>query len=303
MRAAAEHLTPVSLELGGKSPCIIDKSAKMESVVHRIWSFKWGFNVGQICVAPDYVLIHKSRADEFIDALKKRIRDAYGDDPKLNASYGRVINANHVNRIKGLLVETKGEIVQGSLQDIDPSDHYIPPTIVLNPRMGEPLVTEEIFGPVLPVIVIDSIDDAIKKVKSICSRPLALYVYAEDKKVIDHVLDSTLSGGAAINTSMEQILNPNMPFGGVGASGMGNYHGKFGFDTFTHKRSVLHQDTLLMKHSTLPDNPGDEVYDLGVKLTITGLLSDTQRRILKGVAGFGTLWAAGLGIKFMKSRL
>lgn len=300
MKAAAEHLTPVSLELGGKSPCIVDKSAKMESVVHRIWSYKWGVNVGQICVAPDYVLIHRSRAEEFIVAMKKRLSDAYGANPKDNASYGRVINANHVNRIRGLLLETQGDFIQGSLEEIDPSDHYIPPTIVLNPQLGEPLMTEEIFGPVLAVVVVDSIDEALETVHAVCAKPLALYVYSEDKKAIDHVLDNTLSGGVAVNSSMEHILNPNLPFGGVGTSGMGSYHGKAGFDTFTHKRSVLQQDTLLMKGSTLPDNPTDDMYDLGVKLTVTGLFSETQKRMLKSLCGIG---AAGLGLKMLRSRL
>jgi len=300
LRAAAEHLTPVTLELGGKSPVIIDKSAKMTSVVGRVSSAKW-LNAGQICIAPDYVLVHKDREEEFIAGMKQQLKDSYGADPKASPDYGRVINASHVHRISGLLEKTQGEVVVGGMSQVDPQAHYIPPTIVRGCKMGEPLLTEEIFGPVLPVIAVDDMEDAVRKVKEVCDRPLALYVYAEDGKASEQVLNNTISGGGCVNSSLEHIMVADLPFGGVGGSGYGSYHGKAGFDEFTHQRGILHQDTLLQKGPAAPPPPyKDSIYDLAVKATITGFLTDSQRDVLghvKSVVGAAALGAAAWGLR------
>merc|ERR1719469_1863303 len=216
LKAAAEHLTPVTLELGGKSPVIIDKSAKIQTAIDRVSAAKW-LNAGQICVAPDYVLVHKDVAQEFLEGMKKKIGDAFGADPKASPHFGRIINSNHVRRINGLLDETQGTVVAGGA-GVDPDNKYFPPTLVKDPKMGEPLLMEEIFGPVLPIMSVDNMDEAIDKVNSICDRPLALYVYSEDQSATDKVLNNTLSGGCAVNTSFEHLTNFNLPFGGVSSS-------------------------------------------------------------------------------------
>lgn len=279
LKAAAEYLTPVTLELGGKSPVIVDKSAKMQAVIERIALSKYATNVGQICVAPDYVIIHKDREEEFITGMKKHCEeDLFGKNTKESPHYGRVINANHVKRIQGLLSQTKGQIVMGSADAIDADSHYIPPTLVRNAEIGEPLLTEEIFGPVLPILTTNNIEDAVKTVNSIDHQPLALYVFSEDSKATDYVLNNTASGGGAVNTTLQHLLNANLPFGGTGASGYGSYHGKAGFDEFTHRRSFLHQDTTIMRGSPIPPKPSDMIYDIIVKATMTGFLSKAHRK-------------------------
>jgi len=282
--AAARHLTPVTLELGGKSPVIVDKSAKMQSVVERIARYKWGLNAGQICIAPDFVLIDKSREEEFITAMKAHVKDLFGEDPKTSDKYARVINDRHVNRIAALLKGTKGEVVFGGMDTVDPQAHFFPPTLVRNAQLGEHLLTEEIFGPILPVVATESVADAVQKANSVCDRPLALYVFSEDQNVIDYVMNNTTSGGVAINTCMDHAGNPNMPFGGVGGSGYGAYHGKHGFDEFSHRRSCLQQDTTIMKGvPALPE------YDFLVKVLITGFFSPMQRQMMKVAAGVAIL--------------
>lgn len=297
LKAAAEHLTPVTLELGGKSPVIIDKSAKLQTAIDRIFAAKFGINSGQICVAPDYVLVHKDLERQFAEGMKTKITNAFGSDPKSNPNFGRIINAGHVKRIGGLLDKTRGEIVAGGAETVDPGSNYFPPTLVQNVSMGEPLLTEEIFGPVLPVMGVQSMEEATEKVNAICGKPLALYVYSEDQQATQTVLNNTNSGGVGINTSLEQLMNSNLPFGGVGSSGYGAYHGKAGFDEFTHRRSVLHQDTMISKGASLPDNPPDKMYDLVVKLTITGFLTKEQKQKLwYGFLACGAV-AAGTAVR------
>merc|ERR1712226_109544 len=234
------------------------------------------------------------------EGMKKKISDAFGGDPKASPDFGRVIDDRHVARINALLSETQGHVVAGGPDAVDPDGHYFPPTLVQDAKMGEPLLTEEIFGPVLPIIAVDNVDEAIEKVNAICDRPLALYVYSEDRTVTDKVLNGTLSGGAAVNTCFEQLLNANLPFGGVGASGMGAYHGKHGFDEFTHKRSVLKQDTVIMKGAAMPDQPPEGMYDIAVKALVTGFLTERQRHLAKS-----GLLAVGVGMAgvLVRSRL
>jgi aldehyde dehydrogenase (NAD+) len=289
-------LTPCTLELGGKSPVIIDKSAKIQTAIERVSAAKW-LNVGQICVAPDYVLVHKDREQEFIDGMKKKINVAFGENPKDSPHFGRVINGNHVRRINELLSKTQGTVVAGGAEAVDPDSRYFPPTLVKDAKMGEPLLTEEIFGPVLPILSVDSMEDAVNKVNTICDRPLALYVYSEDKAATNTVLNGTLSGGVGVNTSLEQLSNNNLPFGGVGGSGYGAYHGKAGFDEFSHRRSVLKQDTLLMKGASFPDKPSDQMFDMAVKMMVTGFLTEQQRQVVKVGLTAGAVVLAGAALR------
>lgn len=200
--------------------------------------------------------------------MKKKIEFLFGSDPKASPYYGRVINGNHVRRIEGLLNQTQGSVVVGDKDSIDPDSNYFPPTLVRDAKIGEPLLSEEIFGPVLPVVSVENLDDAINKVNTICDRPLALYVYSEDRAATNKVLNNTLSGGVGVNTSVEQLMNSGLPFGGVGSSGYGAYHGKAGFDEFTHQRSVFKQDSTIMKgpSGTFPEKPEDSLYDFFVKV-------------------------------------
>jgi len=292
LRAAAEHLTPVTLELGGKSPVIVDKTASMRSVIERVASAKF-LNAGQICVAPDYVLVHKDREQELVDGVKARIKDLFTSSPKESPHMGRIITPNHVKRVAGLVSATKGEVVAGGIGEADPEARYMPPTVVRNANIDEPLLKEEIFGPVLPIVPVSSVQEAVERVNTVCDQPLALYIYSEDKGSIEYILDHTASGGVAVNTSVEHLMNPNLPFGGVGTSGHGAYHGKAGFDEFTHRRSVLHQDTLIMRGAAIPPQPPDSMYDLAVKMNITGFLSTTQKRLLMA----GAAAAAGLAVR------
>ncbi len=237
MAAAAKHLTPVTLELGGKSPCIVDASADLDVAARRI---TWGkfFNAGQTCVAPDYVLVHASVHDAFVARLKATIREFYGPNPKASPDYARIVNQRHHRRLTALL--GSGDVVVGGETDED--DLFISPTVLLNVSPGSPVMAEEIFGPILPVLSVGSIDDAIRFVRS-REKPLALYVFAKDEAVPRRVLDRTSSGGAAVNHVWLHLGVPGLPFGGVGESGMGAYHGRWSFDTFSHRKAVLVKST------------------------------------------------------------
>lgn len=239
MAAAAKHLTPVTLELGGKSPCIVDRSADLEVAARRI---VWGkfYNAGQTCVAPDYVLCEPDVAGPLIDRLGATIAEFYGPDPKDSPDYGRIINARHFDRLRRLL--DSGEQAAGG--DTDAEARYIAPTILRDVSPESAVMADEIFGPILPVVEIGGIDEAIAFVNG-RPRPLALYVFAGESGVADRVLERTSSGGACVNDVVAHLGIPELPFGGVGASGMGAYHGRAGFETFTHRRSVLHKSTML----------------------------------------------------------
>lgn len=237
-RAAAEHLTPVALELGGKSPVIIDENVDISAAANRIM---WGkyLNCGQTCVAPDYILIHKKKSKEFLDAAKKSLKTFYGDDPKKSSDYGRIITEKHWERLENLV---KGENqVHGG--DWDKKDRYIPPTMVLNPSRESKIMNDEIFGPILPIIEVDSVDAAIKYVLDTKEKPLASYVFSSDSSVQQKVLSSISSGGACVNECVMHVLCDELPFGGVGGSGQGAYNGVQSFLEFTHKKSVLKKAT------------------------------------------------------------
>ena len=237
MRAAAENLTPVTLELGGKSPTIVDKSANLAIAGRRIAWAKY-VNAGQTCVAPDYVLAHDSIADKLVEEIRKSIKNFYGDDPRQSSDFARISSPRHFSHLDAMLAS--GNIAIGG--QTDEQDRYISPTVLVDVKASDAVMQEEIFGPILPVLAVQSIDDAIDFVNA-RPHPLALYVFAEDQKVNDKVVASTTSGGVTVNGTIFHMTGPFLPFGGVGESGMGAYHGRAGVDTFQHLKPVLKRST------------------------------------------------------------
>ena len=239
MEKAAKNLVPVTLELGGKSPCIVDKDAKLELAAKRI---VWGkfLNVGQTCVAPDYLCIHSSVKDKLLKLIVEEIHKQFGKDVKNSPDYPRVVNTASLNRLKEYIND--GEIYYGG--NVDSTELYMEPTILTNVDVNSNVMTEEIFGPILPVIEFDNIQDIISFINK-REKPLALYYFSENKKSINNILRCTTSGGVTINDTVIHVANGNLPFGGVGNSGMGSYHGKASFDAFTHKRSVMERGTFV----------------------------------------------------------
>jgi len=233
MAAAAKHLTPVTLELGGKSPTIVDSTADLDVAARRI---VWGkfFNAGQTCVAPDYVLVDDRVATPFVDKLRSTVRKFYGADPKQSRDYARIVSDRHFQRLVKFL--DQGEVACGGEHDADA--RFIAPTVLTDVSLEAPIMGEEIFGPILPVLKVGSVTEAIDFIND-RPKPLALYVFTRDKMTADRVLTETSSGGACVNDSLAHLTVLDLPFGGVGESGMGAYHGKASFDTFTHLKSVL----------------------------------------------------------------
>jgi aldehyde dehydrogenase (NAD+) len=239
MSAAAKHLTPVTLELGGKSPCIVAKDTDLEVAAKRI---AWGkfTNAGQTCVAPDYILVERGVHDAFVATLNKTVTEFFGTDPQQSEDYGRIINVRHHQRLVKLL--DNGTVICGG--QADEADRYIAPTVLTEVSEDAPVMADEIFGPILPVLAVDDIDAAIAFINA-RPKPLALYVFSGEKAVQEAVLTRTSSGGAAINHVVIHLAVPGLPFGGVGESGMGAYHGRHSFDVFSHQKSVLKKPTML----------------------------------------------------------
>ena len=240
-QAAAQHLTPTVLELGGKSPCIIDLSADIERSMGLIC---WGklLNAGQTCTAPDYILVHKEVKQSLIKALKKQIIAFYGEDIKNNPDFGRIINQHHFERLLRLMKD--GNIVFGG--ETDETQRYISPTIIDDIRWDNPIMQEEIFGPLIPILTFDSLEEAVKELQK-REKPLALYLFTTDKSTEDYIIQNVSYGGGCVNTTLMHMLNTQLPFGGVGNSGYGNYQGRWSFETFSHKKSILNR--------TLSDEP------------------------------------------------
>ena len=237
-KAAAENLTPVTLELGGKSPTFIFKDCDIKLTAKRIVWAKF-LNAGQTCIAPDYLLVEKEIEQQLLAALKSEIESAYPVNNTINENYVQIINDAHFERLNNLI--PKDKIYFGGEQNA--SERIIRPTLLQNIGFEDPIMKDEIFGPLLPVISFENLDKVIAKLKE-REKPLALYVYSKSKKIIRKILHEISFGGGAINESLVHLSNPNLPFGGVGASGIGNYHSKAGFDTFTHYKSILHQSFL-----------------------------------------------------------
>lgn len=233
MTAAARHLTPVTLELGGKSPCIVCGDAPLELTARRI---AWGkfMNAGQTCVAPDYVLVDQRVSAAFLAALKQALREFYGDDAQQSSDYGRIINRRHFERLATYLDE--GTIACGGRNDA--TDLYIEPTVLMDVPPDAAVMRGEIFGPILPVLPFNDIRDVLERLRD-HAPPLALYLFTNDRTIQEQVLAATCSGGVCINDTITHILGKDLPFGGLGESGMGSYHGKASFDCFSHRRSVL----------------------------------------------------------------
>jgi len=233
MTAAARHLTPVTLELGGKCPCLVCADAPLETVARRI---VWGkfMNAGQTCVAPDHVLVDKRVGEPLVDAMKRVLREFYGDDPRTNPGYGRLVNRGHFDRLVGYL--GNGRILCGGQHDA--GDLYVAPTILTDVATDAPVMQEEIFGPILPVLEFAALDEVLASLRD-RPTPLALYLFTRDRAIQNRVLAETRSGGVCINDTVSHIIGHHLPFGGLGESGMGAYHGRASFDCFSHRRSVL----------------------------------------------------------------
>ncbi len=237
MEAAAKHLTPVTLELGGKNPCIVDCNVNQAVAARRI---VWGkfLNAGQTCVAPDYVLVHEKVETEFLDRMKSTVQQFYRANPKNSPDYPRIINQKHFNRLAALL--DCGEVVTGG--ETDSSERYIAPTILRDVPVHSPVMDDEIFGPILPVLTVSHVDEAVSFINA-RPKPLALYIFSQDKRLQQRVLQRISSGGVCVNDVVVHVAVPELPFGGVGPSGMGAYHGRASFETFSHRKSVLSKST------------------------------------------------------------
>ena len=239
MKHAAEYLTPVTLELGGKSPCIVEKTANLKLAARRIVFGKY-LNCGQTCVAPDYIYCDRSVKDRLIKEIKKQIQKQYGKQPLERDDYGKIINKKHFNRVQNLI--DKNKVIWGG--KADPSTLRIEPTVLDNVTFGDAVMQEEIFGPVMPILTFDSLDEAIQNINSM-PHPLALYIFTGDRPAAGKVMSRCGFGGGCINDTIIHLATSEMGFGGFGQSGMGSYHGKDGFDTFTHHKSIVDKKTWL----------------------------------------------------------
>ncbi|MFD2726360.1 aldehyde dehydrogenase [Hyunsoonleella rubra] len=238
-KVAAQHLTPTTLELGGKTPCIIDGTVDLKLVARRI---VWGklLNGGQTCIAPDFVIVKSNAKDDLIEVLKKEIIRRYGNNPQKSKDFPRIINSRNLNRLKELIAQET--VIFGG--EIDATDSYIGPTLIDNPGLKSPIMIEEIFGPVLPILTYEAKKDIEEIIWSL-EKPLAFYIFSKNKNFVAETIEKFNFGGGAINDTMVHFGNPNLPFGGIGNSGMGKYHGKHGFDTFSHEKSILKRGTWL----------------------------------------------------------
>ncbi|CAI9167285.1 unnamed protein product [Rangifer tarandus platyrhynchus] len=248
MAAAAKHLTPVTLELGGKNPCYVDDNCDPQTVANRVAFFRC-FNAGQTCVAPDYVLCSPEMQARLVPALQSAITRFYGNDPQSSQDLGRIINEKHFQRLRDLL--SCGRVVIGGQSD--ESDLYIAPTVLVDVQETEPVMQEEIFGPILPIVNVRSLGQAIDFINR-REKPLALYVFSKSSQVVNQMLDRTSSGNFAGNEGFTYLTLTSLPFSGVGKSGMGRYHGKFSFDTFSHHRACLlsHSGLEMLKNIRYP---------------------------------------------------
>lgn len=237
-QAAAKHLTPVTLELGGKSPCFVDETFNTNWGIKRL---VWGkfTNAGQTCVAPDYVLVDKKAKQRFVELFAKTVKEFYGNNPQQSPDFGRIINEKHFLRLSRFI--EKGNVLLGGQTDI--SNLYIAPTLLDNVSPDDEVMNEEIFGPIMPIIEYEKLDDAINFVNA-RNKPLALYIFSDDKMYQEKILSKTSSGNASINECLMHVGQFELPFGGVGESGIGAYHGKLSFDTFSHLKGVLKKSTL-----------------------------------------------------------
>ncbi|GAB2718164.1 aldehyde dehydrogenase [Paenibacillus thermoaerophilus] len=239
MQAAAANLTPVTLELGGKSPVIVDASANLDLAAKRIM---WGklLNAGQTCISPDYVLVHESVKERLVDKMKAAVVGFYGEDASKSPDYGRIVNTRHFDRLATILERDREKIAYGGASNRE--DLYIEPTLIDPASWEDASMEDEIFGPILPILTYRRLDDAIRMILD-RPKPLALYVFTEDRSVEREVLSRVPFGGGCVNDTIMHVANHHLPFGGVGPSGFGAYHGKHSFDVFSHRKSILRKST------------------------------------------------------------
>lgn len=251
MAAAAQHLTPVTLELGGKSPCIVTADADLEVAARRI---AWGrfINAGQTCIAPDYLLVEASVCEPLVQHLEAAIAQFYGPDPQQSPDYGRIVSQHHWDRLQALIDPAK--LRYGG--EGDRGDRYLAPTILTHVTWDDPVMADEIFGPILPVLTYDDLGTAIQAINA-RPKPLALYLFGGDRATQDRIQQQTSSGGLCFNDVILQVSIPNLPFGGVGPSGMGAYHGKASFDCFSHYKAILKRPFWLDLKFRYPPYPKD----------------------------------------------
>ncbi|XP_068587597.1 aldehyde dehydrogenase family 3 member B1 [Cebidichthys violaceus] len=235
MRAASAHLTPVTLELGGKCPCFIYGRVDVAAAARRlVWS-KY-FNAGQSCVAPDYVLCSPDTRDALLPALRQTLEDFYSKEPQTSPDMSRIVSPRHWTRLMELLKSSAGKVVVGG--ESDQEDKYIAPTVLVDVAEDDALMAEEIFGPILPILTVESLEEGIALINR-QEKPLALYVFSDESSVVNTVLEKTSSGGFCSNDGIIHMCLPTLPFGGVGTSGYGSYHGRWGFETFSHRRACM----------------------------------------------------------------
>jgi aldehyde dehydrogenase (NAD+) len=235
MAAAAKNLIPVTLELGGKNPAIVDRDADLDATARQI---VWGkfVNAGQTCIAPDYVLVHAAVEEELLQKIATTVREFYGTDPQHNPDYGRIVSPQHFQRVAGLIASSGATVVVGG--QTDAADRYVAPTVLRDVTIDAPAMTEEMFGPVLPVVAVRDLEAAIAFVNE-RPKPLVLYVFSESATVAARVTELTSSGAVGVNSTLMYATVPGLPFGGIGESGMGASHGRASFETFSHRKSVF----------------------------------------------------------------
>ncbi|KAM7413727.1 hypothetical protein PAMA_020891 [Pampus argenteus] len=282
MEAAARHLTPVTLELGGKSPCYIDKNCDIRIACRRI---TWGkfINCGQTCIAPDYILCEPCIQGRVVECIRQTLLEFYGADPKCSPDYGRIINLRHFNRVMSLM-EGYTPVVGGQS---DASQRYIAPTVLKDVPPHSRLMQEEIFGPLLPIVTVSDMDDAINFINE-REKPLALYIFCSDKKAIKRMIEETTSGGVTVNDVMMHYTLSSLPFGGVGQSGMGRYHGKHSFDQLSHQRACLIRSLGMEGINRARYPPQDRRRARRVRMALKSPLIDMSKRTF--------VWAVSVSI-------
>ncbi|XP_051823481.1 aldehyde dehydrogenase family 3 member B1 isoform X1 [Antechinus flavipes] len=273
MAAASQHLTPITLELGGKNPCYVDDNCDLQNVANRVAWFRF-FNAGQTCVAPDYVLCSPETREKLLPALQRAVTQFYGKDPQSSPDLARIISPKHFLRLRGLL--GSGRVALGGQSD--EQERYIAPTVLVDVKETDPVMQEEIFGPILPILTVGGVEEAIAFIRK-REKPLALYAFSNDSKVVHQMLDQTSSGGFCGNDGFMHMTLTTLPFGGVGNSGMGRYHGKFSFDTFSHQRGCLLRSAGLEKFNSLRYPPYAQ-RNLGLLLSLVEVGRKSQCTIL-----------------------
>lgn len=253
---ASKHLTPVTLELGGKSPVIIDDTSNLKVAAERI-AFGKFMNAGQTCVAPDYILIDNEIKMKFVEALQATIQEFYGAQIEQSEDFGRIVNDNHFNRLVNIIEDSRQQVIYGGESNAD--ELFVAPTIILDPKLSDSVMQQEIFGPILPIIGYDTFNEVYDIVEQY-EKPLALYLFTEDSDQITAVFNRLSFGGGCVNDTILHLANPNLPFGGVGHSGIGSYHGKYSFELFSHEKSYITKSTKLESGLLFPPYKGKFKY-------------------------------------------